>query len=53
VLASGAITLVDVPGFGDANKTRFFLALRKYICADSTIFTELDVLRNTSKMSRW
>ncbi|KAG1769931.1 hypothetical protein EV702DRAFT_1140210 [Suillus placidus] len=23
VLASGAVTLVDVPGFGDANKTRF------------------------------
>lgn len=23
VLASRAVTLVDVPGFGDANKTRF------------------------------
>jgi hypothetical protein len=23
VLASSAVTLVDVPGFGDANKTRF------------------------------
>lgn len=29
MLASGAITLVDVPGFGDANKTRFFFSIMK------------------------
>lgn len=33
MLASGAVTLVDVPGFGDANKTRFCNAVDIYLFA--------------------